>query len=402
MEIIPALNNEQAGVRTFFICVWVTLLTQWLLPITWFLRSYLLHPTSAQVVGWDFHEFWSVACRALGGELSQLPYPPTFLLAMIPAGLLSYPAAFALFSFLGIAAFVFMQASILRGMVRSHFLHFLPFAANPAMSIALLAGQNSLFTAAAAGGALALLDSNSVLAGACIAILAIKPQFGLLFPLALICGRYWKVFAWSALWTIAFSIVSAAVFGVDAWTTFASQLSRFNGSYVEQGTWIWTGTMTVFALCRLAGLSVTAAYVVHGFVAVPAVAAMAFLWIQRARFELRASALIIATMLVPPYIMFYEVAWLAIPTVFLVRDAKAKRLNGFEWRILFAAWLMPIQACFARWIHLIQWQMTPVVLIALLAMVVHRHFASEPETDRPESARGVKPVTGFTFWRKAR
>ncbi|MEX3959333.1 glycosyltransferase family 87 protein [Trinickia sp. EG282A] len=382
MELTSESGSHRQTTGCLFICVWLVLLTQWFLPVVWFIRSFILHAPNMQVPGWDFHEFWLAARLALHGTVSQLPYPPTFLLAIAPVGLLPYPVAYASFCVLGISAFVVMQATIAPGFARKHLLLL---GANPAMSIALLAGQNSLFTAAAAGVALALLQSNAVLAGACIASLIVKPQLGLLFPLALICGRYWKVLAWSAVWTFSIVVASAAVFGIHAWTQFATHLSKFNGSYVEQGTWVWTATLTVFAACRLNGLSVATSYLVHGLVAAPAVMVMAYLWIRHARFELRASALVIATMLVPPYVMFYEVAWLVIPTLLIMRDAKAKKPTPIEWMALIAASLMPLQGTFTRWVDLFPWQLTPAVLISLMTMVLYRHLATQPNTAAHDS-----------------
>jgi hypothetical protein len=54
--------------------------------------------------------------------------------------------------------------------------------------IAILAGQNSFLTLGLAGMGLALLDRRPWLAGMCIGLIAIKPQFGIVFPVVLVAG----------------------------------------------------------------------------------------------------------------------------------------------------------------------------------------------------------------------
>jgi hypothetical protein len=94
------------------------------------------------------------------------------------------------------------------------------------------------------------------------------------------------------------------------------------------------------------GGSITAAYAAQALVAIPTVAATAYFWLKDARFELRASALIISTLLVQPYFMYYDLAWLAIPIVFLMRDAKVAKLSRLEWVLIGAAWLLPVEVFF--------------------------------------------------------
>ncbi|MGA9917980.1 MAG: glycosyltransferase family 87 protein [Paraburkholderia sp.] len=373
---------------------------QCLVLTVWSVRYYVLRESSAPMVGIDFAVFWSAARVALehgaasvfsaswmqpieatvrsAAGFSPWPYPPTFLLAVLPFGLLPFGWAFALFTMLGVVAYGAVIARLSRGIERSTVV---AMAAFPGAALAIYAGQNSLLTAAAAGGALVLLESRSKLelesnplfAGACIAILAIKPQFGVLFPLALICGRQWKALIASAAFSIAFVAVSVAALGFEAWVAFIWYLPEFDRLALQHGNGLWHGMPTVFAAARLAGLSIHASYAVHAAVAIPAVVFSAYLWIKEARFELRAAALTIATMLVQPYMMSYDLAWLALPIAFLIRDAKARELSRAEWATLGIAWLMPAQAFFAG-VFQLPCQLAPAALVALLAMTARRQF----------------------------
>jgi hypothetical protein len=168
------------------------------------------------------------------------------------------------------------------------------------------------------------------------------------------------------------------VLGPDAWHAFATFLPQFNAMGVEYGgRMMWPGMATTFALARSAGLSVDTAYLLHGLVAVPAALAMAYLWAQRARFELRAAALIIATLLMQPYVMFYDLAWLILPLVLLLRDDKASALGRMEWVVIAAAWLAPAQALLSAYLHQYL-NILPAVMIALLVIVMRRHLATTP------------------------
>jgi len=388
-------RRERPSTRRLAVYASVALAIQVLALAIWIVRFYILDDYSAPMVGFDFAIFWSAARvaiehgaafvfsaqwmqpieTALWHEVnySPWPYPPTFLFAVLPLGFLPFGNALLLYSALGVLVYGAMLAHISRSIDRA----LLPLLiAFPGVSVAIGLGQNSLFTVAAAGAALALLETNSALAGMCIVVLAIKPQFGVLFPLALICSRQWKVLAVSAVCVLTFAGISTAVLGLDAWRAFAEFLPQFSRMAVEEGgSGMWPGMPTIFALSRSAGLSVHAAYLMHGLVAVPAAMAMVFLWAQRARFELRACSLIIATMLMQPYIMFYDLAWLILPIVFLIRDGKVLALNRMEWMIVAAAWVAPVQGVLSGYVgHYLN--VVPAALIALLVLVMRRHLVT--------------------------
>lgn len=390
---MSSMHEKRPGVRRLTVYAGVALTIQILVLGIWIIRFYILGDQSAPMFGIDFAIFWSAAKvavehgaasvfspewmlpmeRALGlSDYSAWPYPPTFLLAVLPLGQLPFGAALILYSVLGLLVYGAVLMRICRGIDRGYLSLLLAF---PGAAIAIGLGQNSLFTLAAAGAALALLEVDAALAGVCIAVLAINPQFGILFPLALICGRHWKVFGVSALCTVAFVGDSVVVLGQDAWRAFAAFLPQFGTLAVEQGgNMMWPGMPTAFALGRSIGLSVNGAYLLHGLVAAPAVLAMAFLWAQRARFELRAASFILATLLLQPYVMFYDLAWLILPMAFLLRDGNRLPLSPLEWIVFALAWVAPAQALLSAYLHQYL-NVLPIVMIALLVMLVRRHLA---------------------------
>lgn len=385
--------NGHVGHQRLALYASAALVIQSVVLLAVIIRYYFFWNDSSALVGVDFTVFWSAAKVAIDhgapavfspqwmspleatlrplATVAPWPYPPTFLAVVLPLGVLSFRAAFGFYVVLSLSAYALAIWRLAKGLdVAAK----LALASFPGVAICIYTGQNSLITIAAAGGALALLASNPILAGACVAVLAIKPQLGVLFPLALICGRHWKALFASGLCAAVFVAASVALLGSAVWAAFASYLPEFNRLAVVHGGHLWGATPTVYASARLLGLSVGGAYAVHALIAVPAVAAMSYLWIVRARFELRASALCIATLLVQPYLVYYDLAWLILPIVFLMRDAKARKLNRAEWLVLGVAWLMPAEGIFAVLTD-VPLQFAPVALVALMVVVMRRHIA---------------------------
>jgi hypothetical protein len=361
--------------------------------LIWTVRYYLLDDWSAPTVGVDFAVFWSAARvtiedgavaafspqwmepleSAIWHQLrfSPWPYPPTFLLAVLPLGWLTFNHALAMYSLLGVLSYAAVLACFARGVSPASRPMLLAF---PGVAVTLGMGQNALFTVAVAGGALLLQEFDSVWAGLCVALLVIKPQLGILFPLALILGRRWKSFVAAALCSASFIGASTYFLGRDAWLAFASFLPEFNRVVVENGgAQMWTGMPSIFALCRGVGLSMSGAYLVHCVFAAFAVAVMIWLWAERGRFELRAASLVLATLAIQPYSMFYDLVWMVLPIALLMRDARVAPINRAEWVVLAGAWLSPAIGFLANHVQ-VYFPIAPVALIAMLVMVARRHL----------------------------
>lgn len=114
------------------------------------------------------------------------------------------------------------------------------------------------------------------------------------------------------------------------------------------------------------------AYALQGVVAIPACAVTAWLWRGSARYELKAAALCCCTLVAQPYLLYYDLAWLAIPIAFIGVDLYRHSGRGFEWLSLLAAWAMPLQSVAATMTPGVgQW--APEVLVWLLFLIVRRH-----------------------------
>ncbi|WP_175837118.1 glycosyltransferase family 87 protein [Burkholderia anthina] len=357
------------------------------------IRYYVLHDRPCPMVGSDFAIFWAAARVAIEHDAVAVfspqwmqpieaslrpidaflpwPYPPTFLLVAIPFGLMPFVPALILFATLQIGCYAMVIARLVRsfdGQVR------IAIAAFPGMICAAFTMQNSFITLAAAVGALLLLDSSPVLAGACVSILILKPQLGIMFPIAFVCGRHWKALISAGAFSACIIAVSAITFGMRMWVAFFDFLPRFNRVVVEDGVSFWRTMPSTFSLARLAGLPITAAYCLQAIVAILGVGAVAFVWARPSRYELRSAVLGAATLLVQSYFMYYNLLWLILPIAFLLLDSRHVKLQRYEIIVIGLAWLVPAQA-FITALTGIGWSFAPIILVAIVAIIIRRSSA---------------------------
>src|SRR4029077_5439722 len=90
-------------------------------------------------------------------------------------------------------------------------------AAFPVVLANTMVGQNGFLTAALVGGTLYLLPTRPMLSGICLGLLSYKPQYGLLFPLALLAASQWTVFITAGVVAVAMAAVSWLAFGTESW-----------------------------------------------------------------------------------------------------------------------------------------------------------------------------------------
>jgi hypothetical protein len=328
------------------------------------LGAYVFHLPNFVAPGWDFSVFWSASyltlhqgaasaydvslIEQLVGPLQNLMqrtvptpwvYPPTFLLAVRPLALLPFYTAYCAFLTLGVAFSGFMCARILKPSPSV----WLPALAFPALWIALLSGQNSLFTLGLAAASLTLLNTRPWVAGVCIGLLAIKPQLGIAFPIALLFGREWRALTAAAVTAVAFCVTAGVLLGFDTFSRFLAVLPQFGQLTADlAGHWPNGGMPTFFAIARHIGLRPTTAYLVQAAVAVAALALVAHLFVIRSRHELRVAAVAAATLLSQPYMLGYDLVWLVLPIAFLIVDGRRHGWLKGDIEVLVVTWLAPL------------------------------------------------------------
>jgi hypothetical protein len=311
-----------------------------------------------------------VAIPAAVNSINSWHYPPTFLLAVLPLSLLPYLLSYLLSmgaTFAGYAL-VLRRIFLTQGLPASSL--WLPLLGFPAVFLNLFQGQNGFLTAALAGGALLLLRTRPLSAGVLIGLLAIKPQLGLLFPLALVCARQWRALLSATATVVAFAGTAIAVLGVGAMQAFLEKVPRVEHAIGGDSLQLVGEMPSFYSFWRLLGLSPAVAYALHGAVALVAAAAVAWIWLKCREESLRASALAAGTLLISPYLFDYDLCWLALALAWFVGNAAREGWLRGEREVLILVWLLPFLWMPVR--HFAGLQIAPLVSLAFLILILRR------------------------------
>lgn len=295
-------------------------------------------------------------------------YPPPFLLVCAPLGLGGYFPALALWLAGTGAAFVAALRPWLRGLNGGQLA--LVLAAYPAVLLTITHGQTSFLAAALLGGGVWLAaNGRKGWAGVLLGLAIIKPQFGLLVPLALLAAGEWRVFLAAAATALGFAAATTLAFGLDVWPVWyaasgAAQEAMANGAIG------FAKMQSVFAALRLAGVGAGPAYALQGMVAVACAALIAHVFWRRGFTRESGAALLVAALLATPFVLDYDLLLLAFPLAVLVDQPrpwdKLAALAGFVLPALARPLAMTTGIAIA-----------PLVLLVLFALLLRRAHASD-------------------------
>jgi hypothetical protein len=264
-------------------------------------------------------------------------YPPFFFAIAVLVAAVPYAWGLAIWLAASLAAYLATMRAILP---RPETL--LIATAFPAVFVNIGHGQNGFLTAALLGGALHWLDRRPWLAGVLIGLLAYKPQFGVLIPIALLAGGRWNTIAAAAATVAALLAVSFVTLGGGVWHAFADSMTFTQTVVLEQGGTGWEKIQSVFSAVRMWGAGVRFAYAVQFALALMLAASLGWLWRSGAAFELKASALATASLLATPYVLDYDLVVLAVGMAFFIRHGLSRGFRTFEISLLAAAWIAPL------------------------------------------------------------
>ncbi|MCU0911091.1 MAG: DUF2029 domain-containing protein [Rhodobacteraceae bacterium] len=303
----------------------------------------------------DFRVFWAAGQLFVGGEpLAVLDnarlgathnvdpedwmpwlYPPGFLLFVAPFGLLSFPLALFLWTTLsvGLAAWAF------RPFVAGVMPLWLGLSLAPTFLPSLLIGQTSLFWLAGVLAALAALRGERwVLAGIFIGCLTLKPQLGLIIPVALLAVGAWRTIFAATATTLVLAVLPTLAVGPEFWAGLQENVVTHGRFVVER---IDNLRLMIGPLSLLAGLGMApeAALKVQWVLSVMAAVTVFAVWRSpRAGFDVKAAVLLAGSLLSSPYLWYYEGAFLAAIALFLFR-AGMLRVRFPDMAILLLLWL---------------------------------------------------------------
>lgn len=369
-----------------FLTVYIIAAIAWMSQVT-----DLLDPRQ-KPIGYDFITFWGASWLALQGNAADVfdaakmfaaekvavpgsdkvflwHYPPTFLAMVLPLSLIPYIWSYLIWTtgtFAGYAWVVRKMAPQPQTL--------LLLSAFPGTFMNFFHGQNGFLTAALFGGAMLVLERRPVVAGILIGLLSYKPHFGLLLPLALLCGRHWTSFFWAAGTSVAFAALSVAAFGVDIWEAFWDNATLAR-SVVEDGLVRWAKIPSTFAALRLAGADSSVAYAAQIAIGVCIAATVGIVWWRRPPLPLRAATLVTGTLAATPYLFDYDFALLAIPIALITMDGYLRGWKAWERPVLVIAWVMPLVSTGIA--ELINVQIGPACVLALFVIAARRALSAQ-------------------------
>jgi hypothetical protein len=281
----------------------------------------------------DFMAFWSAGRAALDGQVAHIheramlwPYqqavapdvrfyapwnsPPTFLLVVSLLALLPYPVA-AIAFLVGTALFF--------GWVIRRFLpdgRALIFPATaPAILYQFGTVQAGMLIAGVSGLALYVLDKRPRLAGALVGFLAIKPHLAILWPLFLALSGRWRAFTAAAVAALAFVGLAGLVFGFDAYVRWFESLAESQRLITEQRI-TTPAYASLYANLLGLGESNVAALGAHAISALAGLITASVVF-RRGDLTTSGAALCAATLLISPYLFFYDFTLLLIGAALL-------------------------------------------------------------------------------------
>jgi glycosyl transferase family 87 len=288
----------------------------------------------------DFTSQWVAAVLALHGQAASLadpaefnriqaafvgpteffyphwPYPPSFLLILAPFTVLPYILAFVGWDLATLLGSVVVVYAILRRPAATALALAWPYSAWN-----FLAAQNGFLTASLLGASLLFLERRPAFAGVFIGFLTYKPQFGLLFPVALLVAGQWRTIASAAITAAFLAGASVAAFGAGVWVAFPQQLLAQTGlNLLADSADNWGYVQTVYGLARSLHSGATIAWIAQGVTTFGTAIIVWFVWRAKVAFSLKAATLSAAALAATPCAFAYDLAAMAIPAAFFMRD----------------------------------------------------------------------------------
>lgn len=313
-------------------------------------------------------------------------YPPVFLLLCQGLALLPYLVAFGVW--------VTATTALCYGAIRRilpdgrQFWLFLSF---PCLFWTVGLGQNALLTAGLLGWATLTLDRRPALGGGLLALIAYKPHFLLLVPVALICGRRWRALGGFTAMLLLLGGAATLAYGPGIWSVFLAHADETRHIF-EYGRVPFTGPVSSFAAVRVLGGAVWLAYTGQALAALIAAGIVGWLWATDQPPALRFAGLTAGLPFAAPVVLFYDLMPLAIAIAWLLVEIRRTGQRPWDKTGFLAVWLisglaMPIA-------YLAHVPLGPLAPAILLGIVWTRSFpapAAHSPPSPPRRARSIRP-----------
>lgn len=317
-----------------------------------------LFTTYGPIIGADYFVFYRAALVAGGPDMVEIyemsklsallqeaypgrgdmlfgwQYPPTMSLLIKPLAAAPYLWSFAIW----VAALGALFAATLFRLWPNRAAIFVALA-SPAVFYSIITGQTGLLTGSLFAIAVYFAGSRPILAGVAAALLTVKPQLGLLIPVAFIIGGHWRAFAVAAVGSAVLIAASILAFGVEPWRAFFEAVLAHGGRMGAEGGFPAHKLVTPFGAASLLGVAKPSALALQACVSVILVGFIMMVWKKTPDADLRLAILGATAPLVTPYAFYYEAAFLAPPMLALAKHASAHGWMRGERTALAVVWV---------------------------------------------------------------
>ncbi len=302
-------------------------------------------------------------------------YPPPFLLLIWPLGLLPQVPAYLLW--IGVTLPLYLWVCWYRPWGwRTAALGLLI----PSTVVVVLNAQNGFLTGALMVGGCRMVDRRPVLAGVLFGLLAFKPQFGLLVPVALVSAGAWRSIVAAVATVLLTALASSAVFGWSMWWALPRAMQGLSRT-VAASPKVAHLSPTVTAAMHTLGSgtdATTAAQVFSGLLTAGAV----WLCFRRGFGRLPVAALLVGLFFTTPYAFLTDlpVVGYAILSVVIDRHEMGDPFGPVEIVVLIMAVLLP---------YLMVESTMPwgaLVLVLLFGLIIRRWYAELRRSALPGSS----------------
>ncbi|MBF0246685.1 MAG: DUF2029 domain-containing protein [Alphaproteobacteria bacterium] len=373
----------------------------WILIVLWTLGLAGVVATSSDYrdafgrpLGTDFANVWTAGAMALDGHAAAVwepeahhavqlrvfgpgspfygwHYPPFFLLVASVLALMPYGLALGVW----LAGTVPLYLRALKGIVSDR-LATLAAVAFPGVAVTAIHGQNGFLTTALFAGALMQLERRPYVSGVLFGLMAYKPQFGLLVPVALAVSGRWRAFGAASLTVAMLAGISTLAFGMEIWDAFLASTRFTRDVVLEAGALAWEKQQSAFAAVRLWGGTVELAYGAQAAMAVFSAFGVAWLWRGRAAFAVKAAGLVCGALLATPYVLDYDMVIVAPAIAWMAAHGMKHGFLDWEKTVLALAWIAPLVARASA--LAINFPLGLIVLTALFLLILRRAWMDGP------------------------
>lgn len=258
----------------------------------------------------------------------------------------------------------------------------------PSTLVNIQAGQNGFLTAGFFVIGFSQLRSRPYFSGVLFGLLTVKPQLGVLIPIALLAGRHWKAIISAVCTTGILVAASMAAFGAHVWSAYFMTAAAFHRDVFEHGQGIFLLKMpTVFIGSRILGFDAAVGYSLQLVMAAAVATLIGFALRRPGNDRLNLSLIAFGTFLVTPFAFGYDMTLTSVAVLVLLTQCVREGFWPGERIVLALVWMLPIGLII---INAISLPLGPLVVLGCIAYVAVRVFLPD-SADRTPPTKPANP-----------